>query len=258
MENKDIARFLYEQRIQNEKPIENPDGESLALLELFEEINALGYDFHYRADIDLRPTKDVRVMALLWKYFPRMESIFTKQIFIRRIDPKRFPAVLDYAMETFRGFSPSDKMLLTGFDEVISKGKRSDSYFDRISELLSDGDAYATLWDTRRTLGKYRPDMLRKHTETYRQGVLLPLTLRDYIYYPDSAATDCLRSCLQMTEAELSETVGKYDYKNNAYRYPLSVTVFEYWQRLCTLDFVKKEAEKVLRAREKKKKTPAE
>ena len=81
MENKDIARFLYEQRIQNEKPIENPDGESLALLELFEEINALGYDFHHRADIDLRPTKDVRVMALLWKYFPRMESIFTKQSF---------------------------------------------------------------------------------------------------------------------------------------------------------------------------------
>ena len=37
MENKDIARFLYEQRIQNEKPIENPDGESLALLELFED-----------------------------------------------------------------------------------------------------------------------------------------------------------------------------------------------------------------------------
>ena len=254
MENKDIARFLYEQRIQNEKPIENPDGESLALLELFEEINALGYDFHYRADIDLRPTKDVRVMALLWKYFPRMESIFTKQIFIRRIDPKRFPAVLDYAMETFRGFSPSDKMLLPGFDEVISKGKRSDSYFDRISELLSDGDAYATLWDTRRTLGKYCPDMLRKHTETYRHGVLLPLTLLDCLYYPDTATTDFLKSCLDMTEAELSETVGRYDYKNNGYRYPLSVTMFEYRQRLCTPDLVKREAEKVLRAREKKQK----
>lgn len=148
MENKDIARFLYEQRIQNEKPIDNPDGESPVLLELFDEINALGYDFHYRADIDLRPTKDARVMALLWKYLPRMESIFTKQIFIRRIDPKRFPAVLDYAIDAFRAFSPSDKMLLTGFDEVISKGKRSEAYFDRIAELLSDGDAYATLWGT--------------------------------------------------------------------------------------------------------------
>ena len=41
MKDKDIAKFLYDQRIAHEKPIENPDGESLALLELFEEINAL-------------------------------------------------------------------------------------------------------------------------------------------------------------------------------------------------------------------------
>ena len=254
MENKDIARFLYEQRIQNEKPIDNPDGESLALLELFEEINALGYDFHYMADIDLRPTKDMRVMALLWKYFPRMESIFTKQTFIRRIDPKRFPAVLDYAIEAFRGFSPSDKILLTGFDEVISKGKRSETYFSRLSELLSDGDSYATLCDTRNMLGKYCPDKLRVHTETYRQGVLLPLTLRDCLYYTDTETTDFLKSCLDMTEAALSETVGRYDYKNNGYRYPLSVTAFEYWQKHCTVDYLKREAEKVLRAREKRQK----
>ena len=252
MENKDIARFLYEQRIQNEKPIDNPDGESLALLELFEEINALGYDYHYKADIDLRPNKDPRVMALLWKYLSRMESIFTKETFIRKIDPKRFPEVLDYAMDSFRGFSPSDKMLLTGFDEVISKGKRSEAYYDRIAELLSDGDSYATLGDTRRMLGRYCPDRLHVFTEIYRQGVLLPSALRDCIYDPDPAATDFLLSYLQMTEAELIEIVGRYDYKNNAYRYPLSVTVFEYWQRLCTLDFVKKEAEKTLRAREKK------
>ncbi len=252
MENKDVARFLYEQRIQAEKPIENPDGESLALLELFDEINALGYDFHYRADIDLRPTKDARVMALLWKYFLRMESIFTKQIFIRRIDPKRFPAVLDYAMEAFRGFSPSDKILLTGFDEVISKGKRNEAYFNRISGLLSDGDSYATLCDTRRTLGRYCPDKLRGHTEMYRQGVLLPTTLRDCLYYPEAETTDFLKSCLNMTEADISETVGRYDYKNNGYRYPLSVTAFEYWQKHCTVDYLKREAEKILRAREKK------
>ena len=41
VKDKDIAKFLYDQRIAHEKPIENPDGESLALLELFEEINAL-------------------------------------------------------------------------------------------------------------------------------------------------------------------------------------------------------------------------
>ena len=37
MESKDIAKFLYDQRIARENPIENPDGDSLALLELFEE-----------------------------------------------------------------------------------------------------------------------------------------------------------------------------------------------------------------------------
>ncbi len=97
MENKDIAKFLYDRRIAHEKPIENPDGESLALLELFDEINALGYDYQYLADVDLRPIKDVRVMRLLWKYLPEMESIFTIHTFIRRIDPKKVPEVLDYA-----------------------------------------------------------------------------------------------------------------------------------------------------------------
>ena len=51
---------------------------------------------------------------------------------------------------------------------------------------------------------------------------------------------------------ELGQGDGTETYMHNAYRYPLSVTVFEYWQRLCTVDFVKKEAEKTLRAREKK------
>ncbi len=252
MENKDIAKFLYEQRIIHEKPIENPEGESLALLELFEEINALGYDFHYMADIDLRPTKDVRVMRLLWKYLSRMESIFSKQTFICRIDPKKIPEVLDYAINMFYSFSPSDKMYLTGFDKVISKGKRSDEYFARISELLNDGDNYATLWETRKTLGKYRPSLLQSHTKLYRNGVLLPLTLRDCVFYPDDETTEFLNHCLTITDEEIDSIIGSYNYKDNAYKYPLSVTVFEYWQRLCTKDSVRKEAKRVLREREKK------
>lgn len=157
MENKDIAKFLYDQRIAHEKPIENPDGESLALLELFDEINALGYDYHYLADVDLRPIKDVRVMRLLWKYLPKMESIFTIQTFIRKINPQKIPEVADYAINTFSSFSPSDKIHLTGFDIVISKGKRSEDYFARISELLNDGDSYGNTFCDAKSVGKILP-----------------------------------------------------------------------------------------------------
>lgn len=253
MENKGIAKLLYNQRISVEKPIEAPDGESLALLEMFEEINALGYDFHYLADIDLRPINDVKVMRLLWKYLPRMESIFTIQKFIRRIDPKKIPEALDYSVNMFCTFSPSDKMHLTGFDKAISKGQKNDEYFLRISELLNDGDSYAALSETRKTLGKYRPELLRVYTNIYKEGVLLPLALRDCAFYTDGESTDFLNHCLNITSEELVETIGKYDYKTNGYKYPLSVTAFEYWRALCTRDFVRNQAVKALRKREKAK-----
>ena len=252
MENKDVARFLYDQRIAHEKKIENPDGESLALLELFDEINAWGYDYHYFADIDLRPIKDVRVMRLLWKYLPKMESIFTIQTFIRKIDPKKVPEVLEYAIDMFSTFSPSDKMHLTGFDQVISRGKRSEDYFARISRLLNDGDSYATLWDTRRVLGKCCPDILQSYTKIYREGILLPLSLRDCVFYADDDTTVFLNHCLNITDEELEKIIGVYDYKNNKYKYPISVTVFEYWKKLCTKEYVQNEAKRVLRERNKK------
>lgn len=109
MNNKEIALFLYQQQVDREKPIENPEGESLALLELFREINALGYDYHYMADLNLRKITDAGVMRLLWKYLPRMESIFTIETFVRKIDPKKVPEVLAYAIETFPTFSPTTK-----------------------------------------------------------------------------------------------------------------------------------------------------
>ena len=124
--------------------------------------------------------------------------------------------------------------------------------FSKISELLKDGDSYATLWETRKTLGKHRPDLLRKYTERYRQGVLLPLTLRDCLFFPDEETTVFLEWCAEITEDELAAVVGSYDYKNNGYRYPLSVTIFEEWQQLCTLENVQKEANTILRKREKR------
>ena len=146
---------------------------------------------------------------------------------------------------------PSDKMLLTGFDEVISKGKRSEEYYGKISRMLKDGDSYATLWATRKILGKYCPELLYLHTKTYRDGVLLPLTLRDCVFYDDKDTTAFLNRCLHITDEELVEIIGTYDYKENSYKYQISVTVFEYWKKLCTKEDVQKEAKRILHERSK-------
>ncbi len=252
MDKFDVAKFLYEQRIANEKSIEDPQGESLALQELFDDINALGYDFHYLADIDLRRIKDIRVMRLLWKYLPRMESYFTIETFVRKIDPTKIPEVTDLAINMFRNFSPSEKMHLTGFDEAISKGNKTEEYYRKNDDLLNDGDSYATLWQTRKAIGKHAPEKLQPYICLYRQGVLLPLTLRDCVFYLDDETTAFLEHCLDITQSELTKIIGEYDYKSNLYKYPLSVTVFEYWKALCTEDYIKAETRKVIRERNKK------
>ena len=252
MDKLNVANFLYEQRIANEKSMENPEGELLALQGLFHDINALGYDFHYLADIDLRPIKDIRIMRLLWKYLPQIESYFTIETFIRKIDPKKIPDVIDFAINLFREFSPSNKMHLTGFDEVISKGNKTEAYYSKIEYLLNNGDSYATLWQTRKAIGKHCPEKLAPYTHLYSQGVLLPLTLHDCIFYLDHETTIFLEHYLDISQSELTKIIGQYDYKTNSYKYPLSVTVFEYWKSLCTKDYVNAETRKIIRERIKK------
>lgn len=252
MNNKDVAKFLYDQRVAQEKAVDNPEGEALALFELLDEINTLGYDFHYFADIDLRPIKDVKVIKLLWKYLPRMESIVTIETFLRKIDPKIIPEALDYAIVLFSDFSPTDKMLFTSFDGIISRGKRNEEYFNKICKLLNDGDSYAAMSETRQMMGKHCPNLLRKYTDIYREGVLLPATLNDCVYFTDDETTLFLNRCINITSSELIEIIGKYDYKDNDYKYPISVTCFEHWKRLCTADFIHQSAKRIIKKRAKK------
>ena len=247
MKNQDIARFLYEQRIKSETPSSNPQGEEKALLEMYDEINQLGYDYHYLADLELRSVKDPRIMKLFWKYLPRMESISTIQSIIKRINSKVVPDVTEYAMNIFLNFSPSDKLYLLEFDDVISKGQKSDAYFGKISNLLSDGDSYAVLRKTRGVLGKNRPETLLPFIKLYRSGVLLPIAIRDCVYYNDAETIDFLNHCLNITEEEIREIRGNYNYKSNNYKYQLSVTAFEYWDKICTKDYISNEAKQVLK-----------
>lgn len=79
----------------------------------------------------------------------------------------------------------------------------------------------------------------------------MPSTLRDSIFYTDEDTTAFLNRCLNITDEELAEVIGVYDYKNNAYKYPISVTAFEYWRKLCTKDYVQKEAKRILHERSK-------
>ena len=101
-------------------------------------------------------------------------------------------------------------------------------------------------------LGKNCSDKLFPYTKLYRQGVLLPLTLRDCIFYSDDETTLFLEHCLNITDNELNEIIGQYEYKTSSYRYPLSVTIFEYWKALCTAERVRNETRKIIRERNKK------
>lgn len=251
MEQKKIAKMLYERKIAINKPIDNPEGESLALAEMFRHFQNIGYDYHYIEDIELRKNNDVKIMRILHDFLPYMESIYTKQIFIRKIDPGKFPDILDYAIDEFIGFSPSEKRCFTGFDEVISKGRKDNNYYVRVSELLKNGDSYAALSDTREMLCKNCPDLIFPYTQKYCRGVLLPSAFQDMIFDSSEETKNFLNQCCSITEDELNLLIGSYDYKSNKYFYELSVTGFEYWRRLCSVECIRKMAANTLKKRSK-------
>ena len=92
------AEFLYDIAVSREVYPEEPDGESLAILGMLAEIRELGYPYEHFADIELRTIKDAEIMKILLKYYPQMESLFTKEAVLRKIDPKKFPVPFEESM----------------------------------------------------------------------------------------------------------------------------------------------------------------
>lgn len=238
---KKVAQFLYEKAISQEiYPLE-PDGESLAILEMLSEIRKIGYPFYYFADIRLRSIKDPRIMEIMMKYYPRMESIYTKSDMLEKIDPVKFPEAFDFAYQEYEGLSPLNKLEITGFQKVLSKGKADPTYINKLLTIMDSPDNYASSFYIRNRLLKIAPHSLRSYSMLYSKGVLLPLTLKDFSIYKDAESLEILTWVAYITESEIQ---GLYQDKS----YKLCITMYEYWKKCCTLENLHKTSATLLKS----------
>ena len=100
MNIKDAYKMLYQQKIQNEVYPINPDGESKAKLELISHINKIDSRIRSFSDIELGPKiKNDVIAQILLNYYNQMESCFTKEVILRKINPKKHPEVISMALE---------------------------------------------------------------------------------------------------------------------------------------------------------------
>ena len=238
--NEKNAQFLYEQAISQEIYPQNPDGESLAILEMLAEIRKIGYPFHYFADIQFRSIKDPRIMEIMMKYYPRMESIYTKSDMLGKIDPKKFPRAFDFAYQEYEELSPLNKLEINGFQKVLSRGKNGEAYINKLLTIMDSPDNYASSFYIRDRLLKIAPHFLKKYSMLYSRGVLLPLTLKDFSVYKDAASLEILRWAAHITDEEIQ---GLYQDRS----YKLCKTMYEYWKKCCTLENLHRTASTLLK-----------
>jgi hypothetical protein len=240
------AEFLYDIAVSHEIYPDDPDGESLAILEMLAEIRELGYPYEHFADIELRSIKDKKVMDILVKYYPRMESLFTKEAILKKIDPKKFPVAIEWALVEYNELSPFEKHEMSGLQEVIAKGKPSEEYLDFLLSLVSTPDTYFAGFLIRERLVRSAPEKLRPYTFEFYNGVLLMDTLKEFARYGDAESENMLRRAKDITEAEVLEIHKKQSYK-------MCVTMYEKCKSYCTAENIRYEAKRLLRKLEKKK-----
>ena len=240
------AEFLYNIAVSREIYPEEPDGESLAILNMLAEIRELGYPYEHFADIKLRTVKDAEIMKILLKYYPQMESLFTREAVLRKIDPKKFPVAIELAYAEYKELSPLEKHEMSGLQEVIAKGKPSEEYFEFLLSLVNTPDTYSAGFLIRERLVRSTPDKLRPYTFEFYNGVLLMDTLKEFARYGDAESENMLRRAKDITEAELINI-----HKNQ--KYEICVTMYERCKAYCTAENVRYEAKRLLRKLEKRK-----
>ncbi len=235
-----IAEFLYEQATAEEIYPDNPEGESLAILNLLADIRKLGYDYHYFADIKLRKITDPAIMELLLKYYPMMESVVTKGEILVKIDPKHFPQVFDLALAEYNMQSPLDKNYFSWFQDVLGKSARSEEQISVLFGLMDDPDSYASSYLIRKKLLKSAPERYREYSFYYYKGVLLPDTLKEFAKYGDSESVEILKKAATVTADEIKALCHSQSYK-------LCVTMQEYWEKCCTIENIQGTSKKLLK-----------
>lgn len=236
------AEFLYNIAVSYETPMENSDDISLSIQMMLEEIRELGYeDYHYLSDITLRSIKDPRIMKILFKYYNKMD-LFTKDSLMYKIHPKVCPEILSIAKKEFLNLGPSDKMNLNGFQTAMSKGKFNDSYIEEMLELLRIGENYAYLSEVKKKLCKKAPLQMLPLIEKYENGVLILCVIQDceYLGFSNNIIYK-LENWTNITENEIKSLKS---HENNQ---ELSVTTYEYYRNLCSVDCIHTNAKNALK-----------
>ena len=246
--NLNKAKYLYDIAISSETYPDSPDDISLHILNMLAEIRELGYDeFQHFADIQLRKIKDPAIMKVLYKYYKEMD-LFTRDSIIYKIDPKKVPDILQVAKEEFLRLSPTDKLILNGFQTTMSKGSFDEEYIDSMFSLVEIGENYFALSEVRKKLCKKAPLQMIQLLNAHEKSVLILDVLRDYNYllFSDKVVQK-LNQLINITTPDLDSIVSP---KNNR---GLSVTTYEHYKKLCSIERIQKEASILWHKAQKKK-----
>lgn len=231
------AEYLYNIAVSSEVYPNNPDDISLRILNMLAEIRELGYnEYQHFADIQLRKIKDPAIMKILFKYYHDMD-LFTRDSIIYKIDPKKVPNILQVAKEDFLRLSPTDKLILNGFQTTMSKGSFDEEYINSMFSLVEIGENYFALSKVRKKLCKKAPLQMIQLLNTHEKSVLILDVLSDYNYLLFSdKVVQRLNQLINITTPDLDSIVSP---KNNR---GLSVTTYEHYKKLCSIERIRKEA----------------
>ena len=238
----DKSTFLYNIAISHDTPMDNLDDISLSINLMLEEIRSLGYEeFHSINDVKLRKIKDPRIMKILLKYYDQMD-LYTKDSLMYKINPKYYPEILSIAKKEFLSLRPSEKMNLNGFQTAMSKGLFSDAYINEMYNLLNCEDNYAYLSEVRKKFCKEASKIILPFIEKNSKNVLVICAIQDSKYLPCfDRVLENLTNLSNITEEEIKNI--KSPENNNA----LSVTTYEYYNKICTVTRIKSDAAKALK-----------
>ena len=232
-------RYLADLKKKQEIYPDNPDGESLAKLEMIKELQDRGFNYSCFSDLELSAVRSKDVMRVLLYYYPRMESYHTKQTILTKIDPRAFPEIIPIALQMYLEYSPYERIQMTGLQQVLARAKMTPEHLDILYDLVKGPDGYASGSLIVEKLCKCIPERMRELSFSYCDGILLFKTLRDFYCYKDDESISKLEECTIITDERI-ETLKKM--KN----YSLSVSLYEYYLRFFKRDTIQAEAKRLL------------
>lgn len=238
--------IAYKQAVDEEVYPENPDGESLAMIEMLNELRSMDCGINSFVDIRYHSFKSPEIMRVFLKYYDRMESYYTKQILLERIDPKRFPQTIPYALELYEQYTPFERMDMTGLQRTLARGKMTKEHIDLLYSLIKDPDGYASGDEIKEKLCKVIPEEMKKLTYRYCDGVLLLTSLNDFYIFRDEQSIKMLEKCASITNEQLIAL-------RKSHNYDLNISLYEYYSKLLADDeIIKYRAKDYLRKLRKK------